>query len=61
MKGMIRIMNTTDYARTIDNIINEPIKIKTKEEACEILRSCGIMDENNNINPAYRDIIIKAD
>lgn len=42
---------------TIDRIIETPSTKPTKEEAEKILRSCGILDRNNNIKPAYRQML----
>jgi len=42
---------------TIDKIIETPTKKPTKEEATKILRSCGILDNKNNIKSAYKKII----
>lgn len=46
----------------IEDIINSPRWSSiSKEEAYEILRKCGILDENNQIIDAYNDIITKTD
>lgn len=44
---------------TIDKIIEKPTKKPTKEEAVKILRSCGILDNKNNIKSAYKKILAK--
>ena len=43
--------------RKIQAFLAEPLKPHTKEEAARILRSCGILDENNEIMPAFKDIL----
>ena len=45
--------------RKIQAFLAEPLKPHTKEEAARILRSCGILDENNEIMPAFKDILYK--
>ena len=50
-------MNTV--SKIIEKIINTPIERPTKEQAKEILRNCGILDENYNIAEDYKDIIVK--
>lgn len=42
---------------TIDKIIEKPTKKPTKEEAIKILRSCGILDNKNNLKSAYKKIL----
>ena len=50
-------MNNNDVNRIIDTIISNPHPDYTREYAQELLRSCGILDDNNEIVPIYRDII----
>ena len=50
-------MNNNDVNRIINAIINSPQPNYTREYAQELLRSCGILDDNNEIVPIYRDII----
>lgn len=45
---------------TIDKIIEAPTKKPSKEEAAKILRSCGILDENNNIKPEFKEILTEG-
>lgn len=54
MKGM-KDMVAAIY--TIDKIIDAPTIKLSKEEAAKILRSCGILDNKNNIKPAYKKIL----
>lgn len=56
MKG---IKNMVTALLTIDKIIESPTKKISKEEAMEVLRSCGILDKNNNIKSAYKNILTK--
>ena len=51
-------MNMLKANKTIDKILNTPIKNPTKEEAKEVLKNCGIFDENYNLTEAYKDIFI---
>jgi len=48
-----------EFNRRIDEIINAPIKKPTKEEARASLRSLGIIDENDDITPAFQGILFK--
>lgn len=54
-------MNIHETNKIIDKILNAPIKKPTKEEAKEILKNCGILDENYNISEDYKDIFIKKE
>ena len=58
-----RGMFKKNVADTIDEIIKTHTITTppTKEEAKEILRSCGILDKNYKIRPAYRDILIEQE
>lgn len=42
----------------INTILNKPIKEINIQEAKKKLRACGILDKNDNIRPAYREILI---
>lgn len=57
MKGM---KDMVAALLTIDKIIETPTKKPTKEEAKKILRSCGILDNKNNIKSAYKKIITEG-
>ena len=46
-------------SNVIEKIIITPVETPTKEQAKEILRSCGVLDENYNIAEDYRDIIVE--
>ena len=50
-------MNIHEVNRIIEAIINSPTPNYTREYAQELLRSCGVLDENNEIMPIYRDIL----
>lgn len=43
----------------IDRIIHSPIKNPTKSEANKILRACGILNNKNELEVAYKQILIK--
>lgn len=51
------LFHMTALALAIDEIIKEPIRDVTKEEAIEALQKCGILDKKGNIMPAYKDIL----
>ena len=46
-------------SKAIEKIISTPVETPTKEQAKEILRNCGILDEDYNIAEAYKDIIVE--
>lgn len=46
---------------TVDKIIETKNKKPNKTEAARILRSCGILDDKNNIRPAYKGLVIKQE
>lgn len=50
-------MNINEVNRIIDAIINSPTPNYTREYAQELLRSCGILDDDNKIVPAFQDVI----
>ena len=49
--------------KRLDNILNEiiqkPATPLNKDEARQILQNCGILDENGEIMPAYRGIVVR--
>lgn len=45
----------------INQIIESPSKKSTKQEAVKMLRSCGILNKNNKLNPAYKEILRRED
>ena len=52
----------SDLSVKITECINAPRKEGyTKEEASELLRQCGILDESGDVVEAYKDIIVKKD
>ena len=53
-KGLINMVAVT---RTLDRIIETSSKTPSRQEAQKVLRSCGILDNQNNIKPAYKKII----
>lgn len=50
-------MNINDVNRIIEAIISNPHPSYTREYAQGLLRSCGILDENNEIVSIYQDVI----
>jgi len=54
-------MNFTEEFKSIDIVINTPTPTPTKEEAREILRNCGILDENYVLKEEYKDILVSKD
>ena len=48
----------SDMTRTIEKILSQPIPDYSREEAREILIRSGIMDEDGNVRPAYRAIVV---
>lgn len=55
-KGM-RYMVTAMLA--IESIIESPTKKPSKADAAKMLRSCGILDENDNLYPAFKNLLVK--
>ena len=54
-------LDAYSLADLIKSTLDNPPKEYTVFEAQETLRNCGILDENNNIAEAYKDIIVKAE
>ena len=48
-----------EISAEIDRIIHSPIKDPTKSEANKILRACGILNNKNELEEAYKQILIK--
>ncbi len=46
-------------AITIEEVLKTPSKQYTREEAQQILRQCGVLDKNNRVKSAYKDILIQ--
>lgn len=46
--------------KTINKIINTPVKTPSRSEAKEILRNCGILNENDEVSRDYKDIFIEV-
>lgn len=53
MKDMVAI------SAEINKIIESPSKKPTKAEAMKMLRACGILNKNNGVKTAYKEILIK--
>ena len=47
------------YQKAVDDILSQPPKHYTHEEAKECLMSIGVMDENENLIPPYDKIFVK--
>lgn len=45
----------------LEEYVNSPIKIPTREEAIKNLIRLGILDENENIKSEWKDLFIKKD
>ena len=46
-----------DVFDKIDRIVQSPTKRLSKSEAIKILRSCGILNRDNDLNEAYKEIL----
>ncbi|MBQ6698395.1 MAG: hypothetical protein IJN97_00350 [Oscillospiraceae bacterium] len=44
----------------VDKVLSRPVKEFTRQEAQSALRSCGILNKNNEVVKAYRDIVVPA-
>ena len=55
-RGLRQMM---EISAKIDKIIETPSKKPTKQEAMKVLRSCGILNRNNGVKAAYKDILVK--
>ena len=53
MKG---IDDMASVSNKINRIIRTPSKKPTKSEAAQMLRSCGVLDQNNKVRPEYKKI-----
>lgn len=51
-------MDFVTISRKIQEVIDAPRRKISVEEAQEILRYCGIVDENGNITPKFQGIVI---
>ena len=47
-------------ASAINEVLKSPTKKYTPEEAQLKLRNCGIFTKNNNVKPAYKNIVVKV-
>ena len=47
-------------ASAISEVLKSPTKKYTPEEAQLKLQNCGIFTSNNNVKPAYRNIVVKV-
>lgn len=47
-----------EFDRKIDEFLKKPLKPRTKEESRATLRSLGIIDENDEITPAFQGIFV---
>lgn len=56
---MRNVKNMVATSIAVDKIIEAKTKKPSKQEAAKILRSCGILDSQNNIKSAHKDIVIK--
>lgn len=57
----IEPLDAYSLADLIKSTLDNPPKEYTVDEAQKTLRNCGILDENNNITEAYKDIIVKTE
>ena len=56
MRGM---RDMVAISAEINKIIESPSKKPTRQEAMKMLRSCGILNKNNGVKLAYKEILIK--
>ena len=55
--GMIvTLLRVVSMRTTIEDILNSPPKVWTKEEAREVLVRLGVLDEDGNIRPPWQEI-----
>lgn len=58
--GMIvTLLRVLSMRTTIEDILNSPPKVWTKEEAREMLVHLGVLDEDGNIRPQWQDVFVK--
>lgn len=57
MKGMSEMARIWE---AVDKVLSRPVKEFTRQEAQSALRSCGILNKNNEVVKAYRDIVVPA-
>lgn len=58
-KKGLKDMSAIQYA--LDELVTKPQEKLTKAQAQKILRNCGIMDQSNQIQPAYKKIVVPKD
>lgn len=58
---MRSISEQLDARKWLEEYVNSPIKIPTREEAIENLVRLGILDKNGNIKPEWQGLIAKKD
>ena len=57
MKGMSEMARIWE---AVDKVLSRPVKEFTRQEAQSALRSCGLLNKNNEVVKAYRDIVVPA-
>lgn len=56
---MKRVIKMEEIHAVIDRIIQRPVKEYTKEEAGDLLRKLGVIDESGNIVGAYKEFFVE--
>jgi len=58
---MRSISEQLNAKKWLEEYINSPIKIPTREEAFKNLARLGILDKNGEVKSEWRDLIVKKD
>ena len=49
-----------DIQKKISEFTQKDLGVKSREEAREILRNCGILNDDNRIAPEYTELVVET-
>lgn len=55
------VKDMTTFAKEMEVVRENMGRKRTREEAQEALRACGVFDENNEVVEALKDIFVKIE
>lgn len=53
-------MNNDEIPKKISEFIQKDLGVKSREEAQETLRNCGILNDDNRIVPEYTELVVET-